>query len=98
MSELGLQSWAAKLTTTFGEPGYPEWLNSVRADIAIWCNAGKVRLAGPKDYFEPLPIGGEFGGTRYFATRADAEEWAALDRARATTMPRTIISQIIEDI
>ena len=75
MSELGLQSWAAKLTTTFGEPGYPEWLNSVRADIAIWCNAGKVRLAGPKDYFEPLPIGGEFGGTRYFATRADAEEW-----------------------
>ena len=93
----GLFSWPYKLTTEYGEAWSEEWHESVQVDILIFLNAGKIQPAGPVGAaFEPLPPG-RFGGTRCFTTRENAEEWAALDRARALVIPRTIISQVIEE-
>ena len=94
---LGPFSWSIKLTTTFSEGPPSDWQDSVDADIRAFIIAGKIQPAGANSAkFEPLTNGG-FGGTRYFTTRENAEEWAALDRARAVVIPRTIISQVIED-
>ena len=96
MDELFLWPW--KLTTEYGEIWSPEWRASTDADILTFVLAGKIQPTGPTGAkFEPLPLG-RFGGIRYFTTREDAEEWAALDRARAITIPRTIISQVLEDL
>jgi hypothetical protein len=99
MSELsGPYSWPISLTTTFGDDATPEWQDSVDADILEFIAKNKIRPQGLLSaYRDPLP-NGKIGGTRYFTTRADADEWAALDRARATTIPRIIISQVISEV
>jgi hypothetical protein len=92
-----MTTFTKKLTMTFGEVATPEWRNAVDADIQTWISADRMESVGPYTArWTPLD-GDGYGGTRYFLDQASAEEWAALTRTRATTITRTIISQIIAD-
>jgi len=92
-----LFTWPWKLTTEYAEEWSDAWRASAESDIVTFITAGRIQPMGPNAAaWEPLPSGG-IGGTRYFTTREDAEEMAALDRARSLAIPRTIISQVIEE-